>query len=112
LISNTPVNIYGSFNLSMLIQLPQTFNNYIQVDTIPTQGTPDNSPRVKTCSVVVNNNGENIPCPKCLNSGVLSPFAQNSTVSNIYDSFSYYLGGVTNYNLRTTADNPQVNTIT
>lgn len=96
----------------MLIQLPQTYNNYLQVDVIPTQGTTDGSPRVKVCSAVVNYNGENVPCGKCINGGVLQPYAQNSTVSNIYDSFTYYVDNVMNFNLRTVADDPNVNNLT
>lgn len=96
----------------MLIQLPVTYNNYLQVDVIPTQNSSDGAPRVKMCSAVVNYNGENIPCGKCLNSGVLQPYAQNSSVSSVYDSFSYYVNNVRNYNLRTTSDDPNVNNLT
>lgn len=96
----------------MLIQLPASYNNYLQVEVIPTQNTADGSPRVKLCSVVVNYNGENVPCGKCLNNGVLRPYAQNTTVSNVYDSFSYYVNNVRNYNLRTTTEDPNANNLT
>lgn len=96
----------------MLIQLPQTFNNFFQVDVIPTQGTTDGSPRVKVCSVVSTYTGENVPCPKCVNSGVLEPYPQNTSVANTFDSFTYYINNVMNYNLRTVADDPNVNNLT
>lgn len=96
----------------MLIQLPPTYDNLLQVDVIPTQNSSDLMPRVKLCSAVVTYSGENIPCGKCINSGVLKPYAQDTTASTVHDSFSYYVKKVKNFGLRSTSDDPNVNNVT
>ena len=65
------------------------------------------------CSVAVISSGENLPCPKCMNSGgVLSAYSQNSTYSTIYDSFNWQIGSIINYGLRNETDNKYVNQMT
>lgn len=110
--SSVPVSIFQAFNLTLQLQFPSGFNNYLQIDAIPTQNTTDLSPRVKVCSVVVASSGENLPCPKCMNTGVLKPYAQNTSFTKLYDSFSWYVGSVRKLSMRTTLDNPNVDTMT
>lgn len=97
----------------MIITYPATFSNSIQVNAKPTDKTNDGLPRVKLCSVVVTSSGENLPCPKCMNTGSLQSYSQNNeSVLNGYDSFKWSLPQVRNFNFRTTADNPNVNKMT
>ena len=62
------------------------------------------------CSVAVISSGENVPCPKCMNTGgVVSPYSQNSTLSTVYDSFSWQIPSIVNFGLRSITDNTTVN---
>lgn len=95
--SNPVASIYQSFNITFLIQLPFGYNNLVQVNSTPIQATPDGSVRIKMCSVVVGFIGANLPCSSCLGPGSLLSYAQNTTFSNLYDSFSWSLGTVMNF---------------
>ncbi len=81
----------------------------MQVESIPDINTSDGLPRVKICSVVVHQSGENLPCPKCMNQGSVYAYSQNSTIFNTYDSIQWSVGSVVNYNLRQQFDFPNAN---
>lgn len=106
-----PVSIFQAFNISISVQFPTGFNNLIQVDAIPNQDTVDGFPRVKLCSAVVSWSGQNLPCPKCMNSGIISAYAQNDTFNSTYDSFTWY-SSVRTYDIVSTNDDPDANTMT
>lgn len=110
--NSVPVSIYQAFNITLIIEFPQTFNHYFEVEAIPNQETPDGLPKAKICSVVVTSSGENTPCPKCMNTGILSASSQNSSLYSTYDGIIWSLGAVQNYNLRTTSDKLDVNKMT
>ncbi|CAF0786583.1 unnamed protein product [Brachionus calyciflorus] len=112
LANTNPVSIYQAFNITLVIEFPSTFNNYLEVEAIPNLDTIDGKPRAKICSVVITSSGENLPCPKCMNTGSLEAYSQNSSLYDTYDGILWSLAAVPNYNLRTTADNLDVNKMT
>ena len=106
----TPVPIYGSFNITVVVNFPTGFNNYLQIDSIPDINTIDGLPQVKICSVIVHASGENLPCPKCMNQGNVNAYSQNNTLFGTYDSIQWSVSQLTNYGLRTESiDLPKVN---
>ncbi len=70
-----------------------------------------NTPRVKMCTVVVTSSGENLPCPKCMNTGQLNNYAQSNTY-DIQDSFKWTIDHVKNYNIRLIAESENANKMT
>ncbi|RNA15674.1 hypothetical protein BpHYR1_008571 [Brachionus plicatilis] len=109
---NNPVSIFQAFNITMIIDFPQDYNNFMEVESVPVHDTVDGLPRAKICSAVVTSSGENMPCPKCMNKAKLNSFSLNSSLYSTHDGMTWSLGSVLNFNLRTTNDNPEVNKIT
>lgn len=84
----------------------------MQVRAYPKSIPSNGLPQIKLCSVVVSSTGENLPCPKCLNSGSLDIYALYSAAANITDSFVWSLPVIANFAFRNTSDYPNVNQMT
>ena len=85
----------------------------MQIEATTRLDTPDGSARAKMCSVAFLSSGQNLPCPKCMNTGgTMSFYAQNATYSTTADSFIWQIGSVKNYRLTTLNVGDNINEMT
>jgi hypothetical protein len=106
----TPVMIHETFNIKFTLTIPSGFNNILQVQALPVQNTTDGKPRVKLCSAVVTYSGENLPCPKCMDTAQVYSYAQLSNYS-IPDAFIWTIDSLANLGLRATSESASANTM-
>ena len=110
--NNNPVSIFQAFNITMIIDFPHDYDNYLEVESVAVDDALDGLPRAKVCSAVVISSGENMPCPKCMNSAKFNSFPLNSSLYSTHTGMRWSHESVSNYNLRTINDKLDVNTIT
>ena len=109
-VNSNPVAMNGWFNITVTVDFPIGYNDFVQAEVVPDINTSDGLPKIKICSIVVHSSGENVGCPKCMNQGKVVAYSQNSSLFTTYDSIQWSVASVLNYGLRTKSiDLPYVN---
>ena len=100
--SNSIVNLYNPFTLTIKITIPTDFNNILKLDILG--NTTDGTPRMKICLLNISYIGENLPCSNCMNLTSQYFYSANA-ITPAYDRISWQVANVKNNGLRTASEN-------